>query len=462
MNINGKTKLIGLIGNPLEHTLSPFIHNKISQLLNQNVIYLPFLVENDLDLAIKGGFELQVLGFNITIPYKNQIIQSLVDIDSSASEIGAVNTLVRSKDKKGYKGYNTDFLGLKRQLFEDSISLKDKTVVVLGAGGASKAVVYLSCLEGASKIYILNRTFSNAEKLATKLSQVFSNKNDYKTIIPLSFNEYDKIVENHLVVFQATSVGMFPNISNLIIKEKMFYQKIEIGIDLIYNPANTKFMKMVEENGGKAYNTLKMLLYQGVISYELWNDIRVPKEVIDDVFLELKRNLYPKDNIILIGFMGSGKSSVGRELAIKNNMKFIDTDTYIEKMEGMSISDIFSKKGEKYFRNLERSILDKFNELSTNTVFATGGGMPLHSENASLLKELGTVFYLKASSKVIYERIRYSHHRPLLHCKEPYQKIYNLMNNRNSLYEKASDVMIDTNENNINETIKKINDYLKK
>lgn len=461
MNINGTTKTMGLIGNPVEHTLSPLIHNTISKKMNIPAQYMPFRVEDSgLEKAIYGSYELNILGLNVTVPYKEKVMQYLVEIDDDAKRIGAVNTLVRSETKHGFKGYNTDMLGLQRQIHEEGIHLKDKIVVVLGAGGAAKAVTYMAYLEEAKKIYVLNRTYEKAKNLAKDMNQTFNKKSgkDF-LVVPMLLSNYNEIREDKFIVFQATSIGLYPNNDQVVIEDHDFYQKIEYGIDLIYNPSNTRFMQLVTDNHGKAYNALKMLLYQGVIAYELWNKVEVPKEIIEDLYLDLKRKVYPKDNIVLIGFMGSGKSAIGKELAKRRKMNFIDTDTFIEEKEGMTISDIFSTKGEEYFRALELKTLEYLRDHVSNTVFATGGGMPLQSKNASLLKEIGFVIYLEASSHVIYERIKYCKNRPLLQCEDPYNKICELMKVRKEKYRNTADYIINTNSNNKNATIEAIETY---
>ena len=173
MKIDGKTRLIGLIGNPVEHTLSPDIHNGISEKMNISSVYVPFKVEKDgLADAIKGAYGLNILGMNVTVPYKNQVVESLVDIDEAARAIGSVNTLVRVDEKHGYKGYNTDMMGLRRQIREDGISLKGETVAVLGAGGVAKAVVYMCLLEEAAKVYLLNRTVEKAQQIAGSMDKI--------------------------------------------------------------------------------------------------------------------------------------------------------------------------------------------------------------------------------------------------------------------------------------------------
>lgn len=453
MEIEGKTRLIGLIGNPVEHTLSPLIHNGISNRMGISSVYVPFKVDKaGLTDGVKGAYELNVLGLNVTVPYKNGVIESLAEIDDAAREIGACNTLVRRDGLHGFKGYNTDWLGLRRQIKEDGISLDNQTVVILGAGGAAKAVVYMCLLEGAAKIYLLNRTLEKAKEIATNMN---SDK-----VIPLVLSDYSKIEEKDLIVFQATSIGLYPNVDQTVIEDETFYKKVGIGVDLIYNPANTRFMQMVTKNGGQSYNALKMLLYQGVIAYELWHDLEVPQDVIDDVFTDLKRAVYPKDNIVLIGFMGSGKTTVGTALAKSRNMDFIDTDAYIEEQEGMSIADIFAIKGEIYFRKLETDVLNHFNETMRHTVFSTGGGMPLRTENARLLKEIGKVFYLTAANQVIFDRVKDDTKRPLLQNENPYKRICELMKERKPLYEKAADILIDTNFNDLDVVIAEMEKYL--
>ncbi|MBQ8086514.1 MAG: AAA family ATPase [Lachnospiraceae bacterium] len=475
MMVSGSTRTIGLIGNPVEHTLSPVIHNGISDAMGIASVYVPFKVDSDgIGEAVKGAYELNILGLNVTVPHKNAVMASLVSIDEDALHIGAVNTLVRDEDKHGYVGYNTDMPGLLRQIKEDGISLKDRTVVVLGAGGASKAVVYMCLKEGADKIYLLNRTIDKAKKIADDMNEIAAlgivkdskdtdasaskvehvEKRDI--VIPRSIKDYNKITENNLIVFQATSIGLSPNVDEVVIDDSEFYKKIDTGIDLIYNPAETKFMKLVKANGGKAYNALKMLLYQGVIAYELWHNVKVPDDIIADIYVELKRQVYPKDNIVLIGFMGSGKSTVGKALAKSLNMDFLDTDEYIEEKAGMTISDIFEKKGEEEFRRIETETLCELKESLANTIISTGGGMPLRSENARLLKETGKVFYLSASAGIIYDRVKDDTKRPLLMVDDPYGKICSMMKERKPLYEKACDYVIDTNSNDIDEIIEKI------
>lgn len=476
MEIDGKTRLIGLMGNPVEHTLSPVIHNGISKRMGIPSVYMPFHVEAEgVGDAVRGAYALNVLGMNVTVPHKNAVKDYLVEMDEAAEHIGAVNTLVRMEDQRGYKGYNTDMMGLRRQIHEDGIELAGQTVVILGAGGAAKAVVYMCILDGAQKVYLLNRTVVKAEAIAEQMNQLqqaskitdvgYKTGQSYKEtvsredgqaitqVIPMAMQDYMSIPEENLIVFQATSIGLSPHVDDVVLEDKAFYSKVRIGVDLIYNPATTKFTKLVMEQGGKAYNALKMLLYQGVIAYELWHNITVPQEIIEDIYVDLKRKVYPKDNYVLIGFMGSGKTTFGKALAAHCGMDFLDTDDYIEQQAGKTIAQIFAEDGEEAFRQIESDTLMQLRDSLHNTVVATGGGMPLRKENVRLLKEIGTVNYLTATCKEIYDRVKDDTKRPLLQTEDPYAKICQMMKERKPKYEAACDKVIDTNSNDIGEII---------
>ena len=283
MEINGYTRLCGLIGNPVEHTLSPVIHNTLAERLNHNLVYVPFLVEHGrLHTAIEGAYGLNVLGMNVTVPYKSDVIPYLREIDGLAEKIGAVNTLVRTKE--GYIGYNTDILGLYRAMSSEGISLEDKQVVLLGAGGVARAVAFLCAEKGAKKVYLLNRTLEKAEAVAKEVNYAF--KKD--VIFPMLMENYSKLPEEKMLAIQCTSVGLHPDTDHAVIEDEAFYRRIHTGYDLIYKPAETKFMQYVKESGGYAYNGLKMLLYQGIIAYELWNDVKVSEEIAEEIYEILK------------------------------------------------------------------------------------------------------------------------------------------------------------------------------
>ena len=211
-----------------------------------------------------------------------------------------------------------------------------------------------------------------------------------------------------------------------------------MGFDLIYNPAETRFMKYVRSAGGQAYNGLKMLLYQGIIAYELWNECMISEELAEEVYDRLYEAIHPaSDNLVLIGFMGSGKTTVGHILK-EHGYSLIDTDDYIEQSEGMTIKEIFDTYGEAYFREVETRTLKELIETTHHAVISTGGGMPLRRENARLLRELGTVWYLRVGEETIWNRVKKDTSRPLLQCEDPKGRIHELMQEREPIYKKAA------------------------
>lgn len=281
MNIRATTRLCGLIGNPVEHSLSPFIQNELAEAMNIDMAYVTFKVENNLQMAIEGAYQLNILGMNITKPWKEDTKDYLVDIDKIAENVGAVNTLVRCEN--GFKGYNTDVFGFDRELLEEKIDIKGNNIVIIGAGGAARAIAFLLASKGAKKIYILNRTVEKAKIIANDVRE----KLDYTQIIPKHIDKYSEIEERDYIAIQTTNVGTYPHIDSVVLKNNNFYKNALCGIDIVYNPSTTKFMKLMNENGKKSYNGLKMLLYQGVAAFELWNKVKVPSEVINKIYDKL-------------------------------------------------------------------------------------------------------------------------------------------------------------------------------
>lgn len=283
MEINGHTRLCGLIGNPVEHTMSPVIHNALAKGQGHNLVYVPFHVEREqLEAAVKGAYGLNILGMNVTVPYKSEVRAFLKDIDELAEKIGAVNTLVRING--GYKGYNTDILGLYRAMCSEKIKLEGEKVILLGAGGASRAVAFLCGEKKAEKVYLLNRSLDKAELLADEVNSAFGRE----CIIPMAIDSYEKLPDEKFLAIQGTSVGLYPDVDKAVIEDEEFYRRIHTAYDLIYKPAETKFMRLVREAGGQACNGLKMLLYQGIIAYELWNQVEIPEESAQEIYELLK------------------------------------------------------------------------------------------------------------------------------------------------------------------------------
>jgi shikimate dehydrogenase len=275
-SIDGKTRVIGIIGDPIEHTGSPAIHNFLAERLGDNIVYVPFHVKDRrLEKAVEGAYALDIDGLNVTVPHKIQVMQYVTELDDAALTIGAVNTLVRTRG--GFKGYNTDFSGFMRQLDSLDIQVNGKDVIMLGAGGAAKAVMYSLQKLGAKHIYVLNRNVIRASENFGKLSNV--------TV--LGFDAWKDIPEGKYMAVQCTSVGLAPQDNECVIEDEGFYELIDEAVDLIYKPKETVFMKKVTEHGGKAYNGLRMLMYQAVSSYEFFTDREVPEDIVEALYHEL-------------------------------------------------------------------------------------------------------------------------------------------------------------------------------
>ncbi len=287
MQIDGHTMLCGLIGNPVAHTLSPLIHNTLAELTGIPLVYGAFQVDQGkLPEAVKGAFALNIHGMNVTVPYKSDVIPLLSEIDGLAEKIGAVNTLVRTG--QGFKGYNTDMPGLYRAMCSDGMDIRDHEILILGAGGAARAVAFLCASRGASHVFILNRTVSKAEKIVEEIRE----KAGYTEMTAMNLEDYRKLPGRDYLVIQATSVGLSPNDGEAVIEDPDFYDLFSKGYDLIYRPADTRFIQLVREHGGEAYNGLKMLLYQGIIAFELWNQVEISQSQAELVYDRLKEACY--------------------------------------------------------------------------------------------------------------------------------------------------------------------------
>lgn len=263
--------------------MSPAIHNTLARNCGHNLVYVPFFVEEgQVADAVKGAYALNILGLNVTVPYKSEVIKSLVEVDELAAKIGAVNTLVRAHG--GYKGYNTDMSGLQRAMESEGIRIEGEEIILLGAGGASRAVAYLCASKKAKKVYMLNRTFEKAQKVADEVNESFG----CEIIVPMLLSDYPKLPDGKFLTIQGTSVGLAPKDNEAVIEDTAFYQKVHTGFDLVYRPFTTRFMKLVKEAGGQAYNGLKMLLYQGVNAYELWNQVEISDKEADEAYTKMK------------------------------------------------------------------------------------------------------------------------------------------------------------------------------
>ncbi|NLQ04290.1 shikimate dehydrogenase [Cylindrospermopsis raciborskii] len=270
--ITGKTKIMGVIGYPVEHSLSPLMHNTALHHLGLDYVYLPFPIAPDnLERAIAGFASIGVVGFNVTIPHKQAIIPLLHDLSPIAQAIGAVNTVIRVGEK--WVGTNTDVAGFIAPLQNTyNQNWHEKKALVIGNGGAAKAVV-AGCIQlGMTEIHLVGR---NIEKLKqfeqswidSTLADKFTNK--------LKIHSWEKlpqlIPQSNLLV-NTTPIGMYPNIDESPVTENQLHQlpSHAIAYDLIYNPKPTRFLQLAQAQGAIALDGLEMLVQQGAAALKLW------------------------------------------------------------------------------------------------------------------------------------------------------------------------------------------------
>lgn len=292
--INGQTKILGVIGDPIEHTFSPAMHNAGLKHLNLNYSYLPFHVEKkNLQKAIIGAKSLNFTGLNVTIPHKITILDALDEIDPIAKMIGAVNTIKFTNNEKDENkdkiaiGYNTDGYGCVRAISEIT-DLKDKNVVITGAGGAARAIAFQIASSGINELSILNRNYERASNLAIDLN---NNLKDYLNediqVNAYKIDDLKKSLDNADIFIDTTPIGMYPNINDKPIATADIMHSDLIVNDIVYTPKETTLLKEVKKAGCRTVEGYKMLLYQGVRSFEIWLDIEAPIEVMEKALLEV-------------------------------------------------------------------------------------------------------------------------------------------------------------------------------
>ena len=278
--INGHTKLVGLIGHPVEHSLSPVIHNAAFNALNMNWCYVPLdIEEQDLVTAINGLKAAGFYGLNITAPHKQTAIPIVVNLDIEASSVGAVNTLIFRKangESCDTQGFNTDVYGFTQSLKSAGFSFnQNDKVVVVGAGGAAKAVIMGLINEKVKNIIVLNRNTTRAKNICQEMKQLMPSSRNISAE-PLNNETIIRFAADASLLVNATTVGTSPNIDLSIWPDDKLLPKQLFVFDLVYNPAKTKLLKQAEKSCIRGINGLEMLVQQAARSFELWTDIKPP------------------------------------------------------------------------------------------------------------------------------------------------------------------------------------------
>jgi len=275
-SVTGETKLVGLIGWPVEHSLSPAMHNSAFAALGLNWCYVPLPVHPErLWEAIAGLRALGFVGANVTVPHKEAVMSYLDEVTPEAQTIGAVNTIVVLEEKS--IGYNTDWQGFLAALSESGFDPQGKRAVVLGAGGAARAVVY-ALAQGGAQVTVLNRTLSRAQALVQDFSPLFP----HCSLVSLPFTPPTlevQTTEAHLLV-NTIPVGMWPGVDQSPWPEALAFPGHLTVFDLVYNPGETKLLRQARAAGAKGIGGLGMLVHQGAAAFELWAREEAPVETM--------------------------------------------------------------------------------------------------------------------------------------------------------------------------------------
>ena len=274
MDISGKTRICGVIGDPIEHTLSPIMHNAAFNTLKLDYSFLAFKVKPaELENAANGMRALNIRGLNITMPHKSAILKFLDRVDLSAQIINSVNTVLNKESK--LFGFNTDGVGALKALRENGVELKGRKVLLLGAGGAARAIAY-SMAKEADELAVLNRTLKPAQDLA-KLLEKLANKKIF--VGSLSPKEIQQNLQDSDILINATSIGMKPKVEESPVEPKLLRPNLAV-MDIVYNPIETKLAKEAHAAGAKVVSGVEMLIYQGAASFEIWTGKSAPVEVM--------------------------------------------------------------------------------------------------------------------------------------------------------------------------------------
>jgi shikimate dehydrogenase len=274
MTISGKTQLYAVIGDPIGHTLSPAMHNAAFQALSMDAVFLAFKVmQTQVEEAMGGVRSLGIRGLNVTMPNKNVVMQYLDEIDEQAKLIGSVNTVLNEGGR--LRGFSTDGVGAHRALEENGVKLAGKKLVLLGAGGAARAIAFTLARE-TRELVILNRTPEKISALAQALNTKFHKK---ITSSSLTSSNIEQNLQGADVLINATSVGMHPNEKHTPVKPALLNSDLTV-MDIIYNPLETKLAKDAKAAGAKVISGVEMLIHQGAASFEIWTGKAAPVEVM--------------------------------------------------------------------------------------------------------------------------------------------------------------------------------------
>lgn len=431
-------KTYALFGHPLGHTMSPDLHKALFAATNYDADYIavdvpPEHLAEALTLARQ-----KLCGLNLTIPHKKAIIPLLDSVDQSAADLHSVNTVTFEGCKA--IGFNTDILGFAESLEKDGISLKGKKVLLIGYGGAS-AVMGYHCLKEGAELYITGRDLDKAEALRRSFLEVFPN-------VKCHTCTRKRIPKDTQIIVNGTPLGMYPRED----RTPLYFlpYKTTYVFDAVYNPPMTALIRLANPRYVETRDGLYMLVMQAARAQTIWYGAQFSQHTCDSILrrtyakMAVKRlhDKHHKRHLVLCGFMGCGKTTVGRKLARLTGLPFVDLDRYLEEKEQMSISDIFAKHGEAYFRDLETRYLTELTQREESMVLSLGGGAVLRPENVTAIKKSGLLIWLDTPFSRILKNLSNSTTRPLLDKPDKQAETKRLYQTRRPIYGQVSDIRV--------------------
>lgn len=410
-----------LIGDSLKHSQSQHLHSLIG---NYEYDLIELATEEEIKKTLMNT---DYDGFNVTAPYKDVVIKFLDNISETAKAANAVNVIKRMPNGELH-GFNTDIIGFTYMVGNRA---NGRTCLIMGTGGAARAAAVALDELGAESIILVSRNPEEARKKVNK---------KYKII---SYGEITSYFDVQILV-NATPIGMMPNcgVSPMInaMRSIRLFEKLELAVDLIYNPYRTKFLQDARRiTGCKTISGLGMLIYQAIEAKKIWmtGEDELSEKVVQGE--AIKRDIITNQlNLIAVGMPGSGKTTIFKRYAYEFGMKFIDTDVLTEELMGDSIENVLAdeNRGEEYFRKMEHEAI-KIASQNTGTVIATGGGSILNPVNRDLLRSNGLIIYLRRPIDLICTK-----NRPLSQS----VGVEELFRERDAIYRRMADFTVNNKE----------------
>ena len=419
----------GLIGSPLGHSMSPYIHERIMEASGISGTYELYEISPEELPKYAPILMKELTGFNVTIPHKVSILPFLDETAPMVKEYGAANTVC------GKIGYNTDVDGF----LSCNIPMNEKKVLLLGAGGVARMMA-IEALKAGADLQIWARSSEKAQALVNECKSKGYDKVAVAAEAPED-GSFD-------TVLNGTPCGMWPNVHDTA-PHLSALKKDGTFFDTIYNPCPTKSCMQVRANGGTAVSGLKMLLHQAIAAEKIWApDAHFDDGRLSEILPDVRKKLWEKNpiKVVFTGFMGAGKTSIGRKLSEELKIPFIDLDERIERIAGCPIREIFEKDGEETFRRMEHDVLKVALESSGSEVISLGGGVLTNEDNRKLIAESkALVIYLQADADTIWERVKEDTSRPLLQAADKdtaYRNMCERLKSREESYLAGSDVVV--------------------